>query len=206
MKQLTKTNNKDKWFFPFLVIFTLFLMIMVTRNVIRKADYGFEWWFEDIISCDYVYLFFALPPLVMTLSEQTCIMRLQHFKIYLTFIGWNFISMLIFAPLFIHWGFLPVNIAAVFLFVAGFQNLCLMPVAIYRKKTAHKEKGKLWQIATIILIAVIPWGIFEVLQATSLKAEYFLFAITAVGIISMISANYIIGLMNKLFKNRIIES
>lgn len=197
----TMQNNKDKWFFPFLAIFTLFLLIMLTRNVIRKADYGFEWWFEDIISCDSLYYYFALPSVIMALSEQGMIMQFQNIKKYFFLISWNLISMLIIAPLIIHWGFLPVNIAVVFLYVAGFQNLCLMPIAIYRKKTAHKEKGKLWQIATIILIAVMPWCIFEVLQASSIKTEHILYAMVAFGIISMISAKYIIkGMLLMLTK------
>lgn len=206
MKQFLKTINKDKWFFPFLAIFTLFLLIMVTRNVTRKADYGFDWWFEDIISCDSLYYYFALPSVVMALSKQSKILQLQCIKTYFVFIAWNIVSMLIISPLIIHWGFLTMNLVATFLYVAGFQNLCIMPIVVYPKQTALKEKGKLWQIATITLIAVMPWCIFEVLQATSLKAEHILFAMMASGIISMISAKHIIGLMNGLFKNRMIES
>lgn len=205
MKQFLKTNNKDKWFFPFLAIFTLFLLIMLTRNVIRKADYGFDWWFEDIISCDSLYYYFALPPVVMAGSKQSIITRFRYIRRYFIFIAWNLVSMIIIAPLIIYWGFLPANLIAVFLYIAGFQNLCLMPIVIYLKQTEHEEKRKLWLITAIILIAVMPWIIFEVLQATSIRVEFILFTMAIIGIISMISAKYIIGIMSKWLKNKTIE-
>lgn len=198
---------ENKLFWLFLVAYTTFIVIMTARGIIRKAEYGFTWWFEDISSCDIMYYIFTLPPLTITLWKRKSFdldldktinkgFLCNH---YFVCNVWNFLSMICIAPFAIYNGFDSYNLIGIFLYVTGIQNLCNLPILAYGRNARNKTANNM----VVIIIAIMPYIFNQLLQLIPISKELLLFVFSSLGILTIFFSNIIIDMLIRLCKNNL---
>lgn len=194
---------EKKLFWLFLAAFTTFIIIMTTRGVIRKAGYGFTWWFDDISSCDIMFYLFILPPLTITLWKRNTfdsdklINKESLRNHYVVCNIWNLLSMICIAPFAIYNGFGSFNLIAIFLYVTGIQNLCNLPILLCNRNSRNKTANYM----AIIVIALMPYIVNQLLQLIPISKDLLLFIFSLTGILALLSSNIAIDMLLRLCKN-----
>lgn len=190
-----------KLLYPFLLAFTTFLLIMIVRSIIRKANLGFTWLFDDINSCDMLYLLFAMPPMIVATHKQyredICNSDIREYINNINYFntGWNFLSMVCIASIIIYWGFNPYFILATYLYTTGLQNLCITHILLYQPI----RKRKITNLICIFLGLAGPWCLFQLIILAPLSSGIIAFILSSLGIFTILITKLIL-------KNRYVQN